>query len=70
MCDKKGNSCFPLDSNKEDPPNIHAKGDGECECASWEKAFEGQLALFKGEEEGKIQRKKEGEKENSRENNP
>ena len=41
MCDKKGNSCFPLDSNKEDPPNIHAKGDGECECASWEKAFEG-----------------------------
>ena len=54
MCDKKGNSCFPLDSNKEDPPNIHAKGDGECECASWEKAFEGQLALFKEEEEGKV----------------
>ena len=70
MCDKKGNSCFPLDSNEEDPPNIRAKGDGERECASWEKAFEGQLALFKEEEEGKIQRKKEGEKENSRENNP
>ena len=53
-------SCFPLGSNEEDPLNIHAKGDGECECASWEKAFEGQLALLKEEQEGKYRgRRKE-----------
>ena len=53
-------SCFPLGSNEEDPPNIHAKVDGECECPSWEKAFEGQLALFKEEQEEKYRgRRKE-----------
>ena len=62
-------SCFPLGSNEEDPPDIHAKWDGEYECASWEKAFKGQLALFKEEEEGRY-RGEEGEKENSREDSP